>query len=67
MPGRDRPTEPELIQSLERSASSAMVEDLLRESRALQDQSEQRLLLEIEALKRDLASDPSTRALQMAE
>lgn len=49
------------------SASSAAVEELVRESRALQAESEQRLLLEVEELKRDLARDPSTRALEMAQ
>jgi hypothetical protein len=43
------------------------VEELLRESRALQAEGEERLKDEIEQLKRDLANDPSTRALAMAE
>jgi hypothetical protein len=49
------------------SASATALEELLRESRALQAQGEERLKDEIEQLKRELANDPSTRALAMAE
>jgi hypothetical protein len=43
------------------------VEEILRESRALQAEGAERLKDEIEQLKCDLANDPSTRALAMAE
>ncbi|KAG7530611.1 hypothetical protein FFLO_04913 [Filobasidium floriforme] len=58
----------QLVKALQaRTASAAAVEELLRESRALQAQGEERLKDEIEQLKRDLVNDPSTRALAMAE